>query len=274
MPIPHTLRAPADGAGRPLAEEVPVAIVCNAVSQAVLMATPDDLEDFATGFLIGEGLVGSPGEIRDIETVIHGTGIEVRVWLAPQAAAASAERRRNGLAPAGCGLCGIDSLDQAHRDLPRMRDTGLRIAAADIAGAPDALRRFQPLHDSTRAVHAAGFFMPGEGIVLGREDVGRHNALDKMIGGLARSGRSPAAGAAVMTSRVSLDLVQKCAVAGIPMLISVSAPTSTAVRAASDCGLTLVCNVRHGSLDILAHGTRVEDVAPTYRISRNPQMGQ
>ncbi len=157
----------------------------------------------------------APDQIEGLEIVEHDKGVEARMWLRPDRRAALAARRRFMAGPVGCGLCGIDSLEAAARDVPHLADGGLRLTRDEVAGATDALRAHQPLHDLTRAVHAAGFFRPGEGIVLAREDVGRHNALDKLLGALAAAGIDPATGAVVMTSRVSVELVQKCAVAGV-----------------------------------------------------------
>jgi FdhD protein len=161
-----------------------------------------------------------------------------------------------------CGLCGIDSLEQASRALPAVPDAGLRLSQADVAGATEALRACQPLHDQTRATHAAGFLIPGQGIVLAREDVGRHNALDKLIGALVQAGIDPGTGAFVMTSRLSVELVQKCAMAGCPMLIAVSAPTAHAVRLAEAAGITLAAFARAGGFDLFSHPFRIIPEVP------------
>jgi FdhD protein len=160
--------------------------------------------------------------------------------------------------PVGCGLCGIDSLDAAARALPQVGD-GPRINRSEVARATDMLRDQQPLHDQTHATHAAGFLLPGQGIVLVREDVGRHNALDKLIGAMARQGIDASAGAVVMTSRLSVELVQKCAVAGVTTLIAVSAPTAHALRLAEDAGMTLAAFARGGAFDLYSHPQRIAD---------------
>ncbi|HMQ94683.1 formate dehydrogenase accessory sulfurtransferase FdhD, partial [Amaricoccus sp.] len=159
----------------------------------------------------------------------------------------------------GCGLCGIDSLEQAMRPLPRVADGSLCLSRTEVSGATEALRPRQALHAKTRATHAAGFLVPGQGIVLVREDVGRHNALDKLIGALMRSGFDSASGVAVMTSRLSVELVQKCAMSGIPGLVALSAPTARAVHLAEEAGVTLVAFARGGGFDIYSHAHRIAD---------------
>ena len=222
---------------RVLPEEVPVALVHNGSTLAVMMATPSDLEDFAWGFALTEG-VAPVDELGTVEVVPHGSGIEARMWLPEARAEALHARRRATVGPVGCGLCGIDSLEQATRALPIV-EGGIALTFDDLEMALDALRGWQPLHDETRAVHGAGFYRPGEGIVLAREDVGRHNALDKLIGAMARAGLDPASGAIVLTSRISLELVQKAAMAGAPIICAVSSPTATALETAKTAGITL-----------------------------------
>lgn len=251
------LRPDGDTAGaRLLAEEAPVAVVCNGTSLAVMMATPADLADFALGFALTEGIVQGPSDILEFEEVAQAAGIEARLWIAAARAEVLARRRRFMAGPVGCGLCGIDSLDQAMRPLPQLR-SDLRLSRAEVLAAPLMLRAAQPLYGLTRATHAAGFLVPGRGIVLLREDVGRHNALDKLIGALLRQGIAPASGAVVMTSRVSVELVQKCALAGCPALIAVSAPTAHAVRLAEAAGITLVAQVRDGGGVVMAYPGRI-----------------
>lgn len=241
---------------RALPEETPVALVYNGSTQAVMMATPDDLADFGIGFSLTEGIVSRADQVESLDVLAHGAGIEVQMWLAEGRAAVMAARRRQMLGPVGCGLCGIDSLDEALRPLPRLA-TALRLSAAEIDAAMGALAARQPLHDQTRAVHAAGFHRPGAGIVAAREDVGRHNALDKLIGALATAGEQAAAGAIVITSRISVDMVQKCVIAGAPVLIAASAPTAHAVRIADAAGLTLVGLARRRGFDIFTHPERI-----------------
>ncbi|MFD1511504.1 formate dehydrogenase accessory sulfurtransferase FdhD [Lacimonas salitolerans] len=242
---------------RALPDEVPVALVFNGSTQAVMMASPADIADFAHGFALSEGLIDGLDQIEGFEELRHDRGIEARFWLRADRATLLHQRRRAMLGPVGCGLCGIDSLDAALRALPRLPDGDLRLSHAEVAGASDALRAQQPLHDRTRATHAAGFLQPGHGITLAREDVGRHNALDKLIGALARQGTDPATGAVVITSRVSVDMVQKCVMAGAPVLIAVSAPTALAVEMAEDANLTLATFARGDGFDLYAHPQRI-----------------
>ncbi|WP_241557862.1 formate dehydrogenase accessory sulfurtransferase FdhD [Falsirhodobacter deserti] len=239
--------------GRLLPEEVAIAISYNTTTQAVMMATPRDLEDFARGFSLTEGIAAFE-EIEAVEVAEVPRGIDLRVWLKPAAGARLAERRRVMAGPVGCGLCGIDSLEQALRDVPPVT-SDLRIRAADVGRAMAALPAHQPLHDATRAMHAAGFWTPDAGIVAVREDVGRHNALDKLAGALGR----PDAGAVLITSRVSVDLVQKVAMLGAPVLISVSAPTYQAAMLADDLGITLIGLARSDGFKCFTHGFRVHE---------------
>lgn len=234
---------PAGGA-EVLAEEVPVALVFDGVTQAVMMATPCDLGDFLLGFALTEGLIDTPAELVRSEIVKQPRGLEVRGWLAAPAGQRFAERRRAMAGPVGCGLCGIDSLEQALRPLPRAPHGGgtslpLGAPAVLAATAFDALRAAQVLQDAVRATHAAAFF-DGTSVALLREDVGRHNALDKLAGALAQAGVNPASGALVLTSRLSVDLVQKAAMIGARLIIAPSAPTALAVAEAQASGLALI----------------------------------
>lgn len=242
---------------RTLPEETAVAMVYGGSTQAVMMATPADLEDFAVGFSLTEGIVTHPAQIERLEVLAHPKGLEAQMWIADDRTEALAARRRFMAGPVGCGLCGIDSLDEAVRALPRLGDAGPVLDAGQIAGATDALRAWQPLHDRTRAVHAAGFLVPGRGIVLAREDVGRHNALDKLIGAMARQGVDAGAGAFVLTSRVSTEMVQKCAIAGGAVIIAVSAPTAHALRLAQGAGITLAAFARGDGFDLFSHPQRL-----------------
>ena len=234
---------------RALPEEVPVALVYNGTTQAVMMATPCDLDDFGRGFTRTEGL----GCVESLEVVTHTKGIEVQMWLPEAAAEALAARRRAMAGPVGCGLCGIDSLDEAQRDVPQVSG-GPVLTAQDIALAMSELRAGQGLHDQTRAVHGAGFFAPGQGLVAIREDVGRHNALDKLIGAVGDCSD----GAVVLTSRVSVEMVQKAAMAGAAVILAVSAPTTLAVETAEQAGLTLVALARDETFEIFTHPHRID----------------
>ncbi len=254
--VSHGARATA--AWRSLPEETPVALVYNGTTHAVMMATPADLVDFATGFALCEGVIASAADLGEVEVVHHPDGIEARAWLPEDRAQALTARRRMMTGPVGCGLCGIDSLAQALRPLAPLAQGGARLTPAEVALALDELRNWQPLHDETRATHAAGFYRPGAGIVLAREDVGRHNALDKLIGALVRAGIDPCDGAIALTSRISVDMVQKCVTARCPILLAVSAPTAHAVRLAQGAGLTLV-SIARGETHVFSHPDRIAE---------------
>lgn len=240
---------------RALPAEVPVALVYNGTTQAVMMATPAALEDFAAGFSLTEGIVTDLSEISETEIVEQDGGVEIRMWLAPDAEARFKARRRAQVGPVGCGLCGIDSLAEALRPLPTVT-APLRLRPRDVAAAMAGLTRHQALHDATRAAHAAGFWQEGAGVVLGREDVGRHNALDKLAGAMARQGIA-AAGALVITSRISVDMVQKAAMVGAPVLIAASAPTALAVTQAETSGVTLIALARGDDFEVFTHPERL-----------------
>jgi FdhD protein len=242
-------------AAREVPEEVPVAISHNGATTAVMMATPADLEDFARGFTVTEGIAAA-ADITGIDLVPTAQGIDLQVWLRPDAAARLAERRRRMVGPVGCGLCGIESLEEASRSFPPVTSP-LRLTVADILAAAAALTGHQPLHDATRAAHAAGFWVPGRGMVAAREDVGRHNALDKLAGALILRGIDPASGAAVVTSRLSVDLVQKVAALGMPAILSVSAPTAAALDLADRSGITVAALIRADRFDLFTHPDRI-----------------
>ncbi|QOZ48904.1 formate dehydrogenase accessory sulfurtransferase FdhD [Bradyrhizobium sp. CCBAU 53340] len=238
---------------RVIAEECPVALVFDGTTMAVLMATPSDLTDLALGFSLTEGLIEDAGEIEDLSVVPATDGIEVRTWLRPRAGRELKDRRRRLVGPTGCGLCGIESLAEANR----MH----RIIARQISLTPEQIRRSierlgeaQCLNHATRATHAAGFFRPGdEDHVILREDVGRHNALDKLAGALASQGISGPAGAVILTSRISVEMVQKAAAIGVGIIVAISAPTALAIRTAEAGGLTLVGVARGSDFEIFSH---------------------
>lgn len=255
----HYRHGGATPVSRELPEETAVAMVYNGSTQAVMMATPADLEDFGYGFSLTEGIVDRPDQVASCEVIAHPKGLEVQMWLAEDRADAIAARRRAMAGPVGCGLCGIDSLDQAVRDLPDLSRAGPTLTVPEIIGATDALRAWQPLHDRSRAVHAAGFLVPGQGIRMAREDVGRHNALDKLIGAMARQGVDAGQGMFVLTSRVSVEMVQKCAMAGCAVLVAVSAPTLHALRLAQQAGITLAAFARGDGFDLFSHPERLSD---------------
>lgn len=243
---------------RALPEECAVALSYDGAVHAVMMATPADLMDFALGFSLTEGIVQSPGDIEDTQIVPHPNGLEARMWLTGPPSAALAGRRRTMAGPVGCGLCGIESLAEALRPLPVVTADALRLTPDQAAAALASLRGGQPLHDETRAVHGAGFWTPQAGLVMAREDVGRHNALDKLIGALARAGIDPGTGAVVLSSRVSVEMVQKCAMAGAPVILAASAPTAHAVRLARGAQITVACRARgDGGLEAFSRPDRL-----------------
>jgi FdhD protein len=250
------------GAGGPtpgqrnLPEEVAVALTFNGSTQAVMMATPSDLVDFAYGFALTEGIATSD-QIESIDILPHPKGIEVQIWLTADADARLTARRRSMTGPVGCGLCGIDSLDQALRDMAPVPPGPFTMTPAQIMAAVSALPGAQPLHDATRAVHAAGFWAGS--LRAAREDVGRHNALDKLAGHLAR--QTLTVGAILLTSRVSIDMVQKVAALRLPMLIAVSAPTAQAVALADTCGITLIALARPDRFEVFTHSDRIRKTA-------------
>lgn len=242
---------------RLLAEETPVALTYNRVSHAVMMATPADLADFARGFSLNERIVADLSEIEEIEIVAAPRGaVELRLWITPARMEALDHRRRNLTGAMGCGLCGLDSLEEAMRPLPAVR-RDLTLRAEQIAAACAALWPAQTLGQETRAVHAAGFWTPEAGLVALREDVGRHNALDKLAGGLVTAGQDASQGVLVMTSRVSIELIQKAAIMGVQVLAAVSAPTLLAVREAEAAGITLVGIARADGFEIFTHAARI-----------------
>ena len=243
---------------RQIPEETAIALTYNRVTYAVMMATPADLEDFAVGFSLAEGVVERADEIEEIEIVetTSSDAVEARMWVASERAEAMGERRRAIAGPTGCGLCGLDSLTEALRSPPRVAP-GLRVAPAEIEAAVAALAPGQTLGRATRAVHAAGFWRPGRGLVALREDVGRHNALDKLAGALARTGENAIAGLVVMTSRVSVELVQKAARMGAGVLVAISAPTRLALRVAEEAGITLIAVAREDGFELFTHPERI-----------------
>ncbi|MBI5127987.1 MAG: formate dehydrogenase accessory sulfurtransferase FdhD [Rhodopseudomonas palustris] len=244
-----------DGA-RAIPEETPVAISYNGGTHAVMMATPADLEDFAIGFSLSEGVIAAPAQIDSFEIVPLDDGIELRMWLGGDVADKLQQRRRHIAGPTGCGLCGVDSIAEALRPAAVVAPGG-RFTPQQIVAAIEAMPPLQKLNIETRAVHAAAFWTPARGIVGLREDVGRHNALDKLAGVLARQQVATGDGIVLLTSRVSVEMVQKTATLGAPLLVAVSAPTALAVRMADAAGITLAAVARADGFEIFTHPGRI-----------------
>ena len=245
---------------RTVPAEVPVALVYDGSTHAVMMASPSDLEDFAVGFSLSEGIVANASEIASLDVVHQDKGIELRLWLTPDRGRNLAERRRRIAGPTGCGLCGVESLDAAVPASPRV-DAGLFVRPEEIAAALAALPAAQALNQRTRAVHGAAFWTKARGLVALSEDVGRHNALDKLIGRLRRQHVEAGEGMVLVTSRVSVEMVQKAAVAGAPILVAVSAPTALALETAEQAGITLVAVARADGFEVFTHPHRIAGVA-------------
>lgn len=286
---------------RALPEETPIAFVVDGAAEAVMLATPADLDDFALGFALSEGIIAAHEDLRELEIVgvlipskaplppwgegrergraersaaaplapyparplplppLPGageTGVEVRLWLRERQSKTHVARRRTRAGPAGCGLCGVESLEAA---LPPCApvDSDFTLEANAIVAAMAQLPQMQTLNRETHAVHAAAFFTPDEGVVCVREDVGRHNALDKLIGALARQGRDCSGGVILMTSRVSIELIQKAARARAPVLAAISAPTALALRTAEGAGICVCGIVRDNGLEVFTCSDRI-----------------
>lgn len=239
-----------------VAEEVPVALVYNGISHAVMLATPTDLEDFALGFSLSECIVGRSGEIHDLEIFERDNGIEVHMQLSAQRAHALKAHRRTLAGRTGCGLCGTESLNQLAQRAATVQSS-MVLGAGALPRALSELQGMQRLFQLTGAVHAAAWCRFDGGIDLVREDVGRHNALDKLIGALAAQRRGFEGGFVLMTSRASYEIVQKAAAVGIAVVAAVSAPTGMAVRVAIDSGVTLVGFVRGERHCVYSHPQRI-----------------
>jgi len=240
-----------------VAEELPVALVYHDTPHVVMLATPADLEDFATGFTLSEALVARPEEIRGVEVRRGAASIDVHVTVAWERFTALLHRRRNLTGRTGCGLCGAETAADAIRETAAV-PPGVEVTSAGLHAAIEELGGLQPINARTGSVHAAAWVVPGQGIRLVREDVGRHNALDKTIGALVRGGVDLSSGYMLMTSRASYELVQKCATVGIPFLAALSAPTAFAVRLAERSGITLVAFARRDRHVVYAHPRRLK----------------
>ena len=241
---------------RSIPEETAVALTYNGGTYAVMMATPRDLEDFAVGFSLNEGVISSAVDIESFDIVHLDDGIELRMWLSEPKTDRLRERRRHIAGPTGCGLCGIDSIAEAMRPAAII-EQGQQFSSEQIMVAMQNLPMHQKLNIETRAVHAAAFWDFKSGIVALREDVGRHNALDKLSGALVRASVAASEGIILLTSRVSVEMVQKSAAIGAPVMVSVSAPTALAVRMADAAGITLAAIARADGFEVFTHPYRI-----------------
>ena len=241
---------------RAIPEETALALTYNGGTYAVMMGTPQDLKDFAIGFSLSEGIIQSPDDIDSLDIVDLDDGIELRMWLAQSKADRLSERRRHIAGPTGCGLCGIDSIAEAMRPAAIVAQ-GRSFSPREIMTAMQGMPPLQPINIETRAVHAAAFWTSARGIAALREDVGRHNALDKLAGAVAQQKLVASEGMVLLTSRVSVEMVQKTAAMGAPLMVAVSAPTALAVRMADAAGITLVAIARADGFEIFTHPGRI-----------------
>ncbi|MEA2882808.1 MAG: FdhD protein [Bradyrhizobium sp.] len=241
---------------RSIPEETAVALTYNGGTYAVMMTTPQDLRDFALGFSLNEGVIGSPADIESLDIVHLDNGVELRMWLSQPKADRLRERRRHIAGPTGCGLCGIESIAEAMRPAAVVA-RGRQFSPEQIMAAMRSLPSRQKLNVETRAVHAAAFWNATSGIVAVREDVGRHNALDKLSGALAHGSIEPGEGIILLTSRVSVEMVQKTAATGASVMVSVSAPTALAVCMADAAGITLAAIARADGFEVFTHPHRI-----------------
>jgi len=242
---------------RVVPEETPVALTYNGSTHAVMMASPSELEDFALGFSLSEGIVSDSADLNSMDIVEHDLGCEIRMWLADRCGGSYQMRRRALAGPVGCGLCGMESLAEATRPVKSVTGS-LRLQPGAIKAAMADLSEAQRLNREVRAIHAAAFWRPDGGVVAIREDVGRHNALDKLAGALARASEPCSDGLVLLTSRVSVEMVQKTARMGAPILVAISAPTGLAVRVAESCGITLVAIARGDAFEVFTRPDRIE----------------
>ena len=242
---------------RAIPEETAVALTYNRFAYAVMMATPDDLEDFAVGFSLSERIVARPEEILDIEIVPGDNGVELRLWIAEARIDAFTEHRRYMAGPTGCGLCGVESLAEAMRPPPKVASRFSHVGRRDrrCRRRSPGLAVSEPRNPRGPCGGILGTLTAG--LLRLREDVGRHNALDKLVGALARGNVPADAGAILLTSRVSVEMIQKAAVLGAPVVVAVSAPTALALRTAEDAGITLVAIARDDGFEVFSHPDRI-----------------
>ncbi len=240
-----------------VAEEVPVSLVYNGTPHVVMLASPTNLEDFALGFSITEGIIETPNELLATHVYHRANGIEVRIKIPEARFHNISGKSRNLTGRTGCGLCGASTLEQAVKS-PNYVTSPLNVPVAELIASITNIGQQQDLNLKTGAVHAAGWALPGQGIQHVREDVGRHNALDKLIGLLLRLGKNPATGFIVITSRASYEIVQKTASVGVGLLAAMSAPTGLAIRIAKECGLSLIGFARVNRYVVYSHAERLD----------------
>lgn len=256
---------------RTVPEEVPVAFTYNGTTHAVMMASPTDIEAFALGFSLTEGIISRPAEILSCESLPMEDGIEARMWIAEEKMQNLSSRRRTLAGPTGCGLCGVESLTAAVQPAAQVH-AATRFSPADVAEGMRQLAQYQKLGHETRAVHAAAYYEPHAGILASAEDVGRHNALDKLVGKSVLAGLQTSRGLLLLTSRVSIEMVQKAAVLGAGVIAAVSAPTSLAIRMAETAGITLCAVVRADGFEIFTHPGRIMSDGETERQDHGSQV--
>lgn len=236
------VRVTPDGTGeriaRAIAQEVPIAIEINGLGYAVLMATPADLEDLAAGFLLAERLIDGIADVVEIAPLPVSAGVLLRVTVAARVAGRIADRVRHRVSDSACGLCGIENLEQALRPLPPAAQDG-RVDAAAVFRALRDIEPLQTLNRRTGAAHGAALCAADGSVRAVREDVGRHNAFDKLVGAMLRGGLAWGGGFALLTSRCSYELVEKAVLSGCPMLVTISAATGLAIARAREAGLAL-----------------------------------
>ena len=242
-----------------LADEVPVALIFNGISHAVMLATPLGLEDFALGFGLTEGLLAKPEELYGVEVLPDPAGLRVELEVSSACFARLKDKRRSMTGRTGCGLCGTESLEQVEPPMPPLAPCATPLAPAAIAVALRELPARQQLQQRTGATHAAAWCGPDGTLRLVREDVGRHNALDKLVGAMVRARLDPRDGFACITSRASVEMVRKAVTAGITALVAVSAPTARAVHTARAAGLALAGFARRDELVLYADADRFHD---------------
>jgi FdhD protein len=242
-----------------LADEVPVALIFNGISHAVMLATPLDLEDFALGFGLTEGLLDRPDELYDVDMQPDPAGMRIEMEVSSACFARLKDKRRSMAGRTGCGLCGTESLDQVEPPLRPLVPATWPLSPPAIAAALRAMPERQALQQRTGATHAAAWCLPDGQVRLVREDVGRHNALDKLVGAMVTAGVDPRDGFCCITSRASVEMVRKAVAAGITALVAVSAPTSRAVATARRAGLALAGFARRDDLVLYADPDRFRD---------------